>query len=132
MKLVFDTNVLVSALLTPHGPATRVLDAVLTGRATLVFDDRILHEYEEALRRDRFGFDPRDVRALLDFLRSEGLAVVAPPLKTGLPDNDDLMFVEVALAGGADAIVTGNKKHFPGEHCGGIPVLSPSEVLSLF
>lgn len=131
MKLVLDTNVLVSALLTPHGPAARVLDAVLAGRVVLVFDDRILHEYEEVLKRERFGFDPRDVQALLDYFRSEGLAVAAPPLKTGgLPDDDDLMFIEVAAAGGAGAIVTGNKKHFPAEHCSGIPVMSPSEALS--
>ncbi|MGB9868299.1 MAG: putative toxin-antitoxin system toxin component, PIN family [Bacillota bacterium] len=131
MKIVLDTNVLVSALLAPHGPAARILDAVLTGRLDLVFDDRILHEYEEVLRRERFGFAAEDVKALLDFTRSEGQAVVAPPLKVALPDLDDLMFVEVAVAGGADAIVTGNKKHFPAGCYGGVPVMSPAEVLSL-
>jgi len=132
MKVVLDTNVLVSALLTPYGPAARVLDAVLAGRLVLVFDDRILCEYEEVRMRSQFGFSPQDVKALLDFFRSEGVAVVAPPLKVELPDPDDLMFVEVALAGKANAIVTGNKKHFPAECCGGIPVLSPGELLSLF
>lgn len=68
---------------------------------------------------------------LLDFFRSEGVAVVAPPLKVELPDPDDLMFVEVALASQADAIVTGNKKHFPAESCGGILVVSPAELLFL-
>ena len=129
--VVLDTNVLVSALLTPYGPAARVLDAVLAGRLVLVFDDRILREYEEVLGRSRFGFNQQDARVLLDFFRFEGSAVVAPPLKIELPDPDDLMFVEVALAGRADAIVTGNKKHFPAERCGGIPVVSPAEVLSL-
>lgn len=131
MKVVLDTNVLVSALLAPHGPAARVLDAVLAGLLGLVFDDRILHEYDEVLRRERFGFTAEDVKALLDFIRSEGQAVVAPPLKLALPDPDDLMFVEVAAAGRADAIVTGNKKHFPAGCRGGIPVISPAEVLSL-
>ncbi|HBT47305.1 MAG TPA: putative toxin-antitoxin system toxin component, PIN family [Peptococcaceae bacterium] len=131
MSVVLDTNVLVSALLTPYGPAARVLDAVLAGRLVLLFDDRILCEYEEVLGRGRFGFDPQDVKALLDFFRSEGVAVVAPPLKAELPDPDDLMFVEVALAGKANAIVTGNKKHFPAEGCGGILVVSPAELLSM-
>lgn len=131
MKVVLDTNVLVSALLTLYGPAARVLDAVLAGRLVLTFDDRILCKYEEVLGKSRFGFDPQDVKALLDFFRSEGVAVVAPPLKVELPDPDDVMFVEVALADGADAIVTGNKKHFPTECCGGILVVSPTELLCL-
>ncbi|MGB9792843.1 MAG: putative toxin-antitoxin system toxin component, PIN family [Thermacetogeniaceae bacterium] len=130
MKVVLDTNVLVSALLTPFGPAARVLDAVLTGKLSLVLDDRILHEYEDVLSRERFGFAQEDVKALLEFLRSEGVEVVAAPLKIELPDPDDLMFVEVAVSGGADAIVTGNKKHFPEGSCGGIPVMSPAEILS--
>jgi len=131
MKIVLDTNVLVSALLTPYGPAARVLDAVLVGRLILVFDDRILGEYEEVLGRSRFGFGSQDVQTLLDFFRAEGLKVVAAPLEVELPDPDDLMFVEVALAGGADAFVTGNKKHFPVEICSGIPVVSSVEVFSL-
>ncbi len=130
MKVVLDTNVLVSALLTPHGSAARVLDAVLAGRLSLVFDDRILHEYEEVLSRERFGFAQEDVKALLDFICSEGLGVAAPLLQITLPDPDDLMFVEVAVAGRVDAIVTGNKKHFLEGCCGGIPVMSPAEILS--
>lgn len=131
MKVVLDTNVLVSALLTPHGPTARVLDAVLAGRLLLLFDDRILREYSEVLHRERFGFTPEDVRALLEFIRSEGQEVSAPPLGIVLPDPDDLMFVEVAVAGKADAIVTSNRRHFPEGSYGGIPVLSPAEMLSM-
>lgn len=131
MIIVLDTNVLVSALLTPHGYAARVLDAILAGRLTILLDDRILEEYEEVLRRERFGFALEDVKILLEFLRVEGIAVTAPPLKVELPDSGDLMLVEVAVAGGADAIVTGNKKHFPRNRCFGIPVMSPAEILSL-
>lgn len=129
--IVLDTSVLVSALLTPHGAPARVLDALLAGKLRLAFDDRILDEYTEVLGRKRFGFAAEDVKALLDFIRAEGLAVVAPPAGVELPDPDDVMFVEVAIASGADAIVTGNKSHFPDGYYDGIPVLSPVEVLSL-
>lgn len=129
MKVVLDTNVLVSTLLTPYGPSARVLDAILAGILIPVFDDRILREYEEVLGRSRFGFDAKDVKALLDFFRFEGVAVTAPPLHIELPDPDDVMFVEGASAGAADIVVTGNKKHFPAEQCCDIRVVSPAELL---
>ena len=131
MRIVLDTNVLVSALLTPYGPAARILDALLAGSLDIVFDDRILQEYEEVMLRERFGFAAEDVKALLDFFRSEGQLVAAPPLAVSLPDPDDLMFVEVAVAGKVDAIVTGNKKHFPAGSYSEIPVMTPAELLPL-
>lgn len=127
--IVLDTNVLVSGLLSPYGPPGRILDAIVAGGLTLVFDDRILGEYEDVLTRQEFGFDPQHIRALLRFFETEGRRVAARPLAISLPDRDDVMFIEVAVAGRADAIVTGNKAHFPKEGYGGIPVLSPAECL---
>ncbi|MGB9867618.1 MAG: PIN domain-containing protein [Bacillota bacterium] len=66
-----------------------------------------------------------------DLATHEGQAVVVLPLKIALPDPDDLMFLEVAVGTGVDAIVTGNKKHFPAGCYSGIPVVSPAELLSL-
>ena len=127
--IVLDTNVLVSGLLSPYGPPGRILDTILAGSLTLVFDDRILGEYEDVLTRQEFGFDAGHVRALLRFFEAEGRRVAARPLDISLPDCDDVMFIEVAVAGRADAIVTGNKAHFPKGDYGGIPVLSPAECL---
>lgn len=129
-RIVLDTNVLVSALITPFGQSGRVLDMVLAHEIQVIYDDRILAEYGEVLARERFGFSGDDVADLLAFLKAEGERVVAPPLDADLPDPDDAMFAEVALAGRADAIVTGNRGHFPPRSCQGIPVLSPSEFLA--
>lgn len=129
--IVLDTNVLVSALLTPFRAPARVLDAMLARRVRLVFDDRILGEYAEVLARPRFVFDANDVNEVLAFIREEGLKAVAPPLGIALPDPDDVMFVEVAVTGRADAIVTGDKRRLPQERYDGIPVLSPAEFLAL-
>ena len=128
-RVVLDTNVLVSALLSPFGAPARLLDAVLAGQVRLLYDDRMLAEYRAVLRRERFGFDPRDIAALLAFIRTEGERVSAPPLGLKLPDPDDAPFIEVAVAAKADALVTGNKTHFPTSACQGIPVLSPAELL---
>ena len=61
---------------------------------------------------------------------AEGRRVVAPPLDLKLPDPDDAMFVEVAVAGQADAIATGHTGHFPPRSFRGLPVLSPAEFLA--
>lgn len=113
MRIVLDTNVLVSGLLTPHGPPGRLVDLLLAGEVTLIYDDRILSEYHEVLERPRFDFNPGEVEDVLELFATEGEAVTAPPLAVELPDLDDLPFVEVAAAGRADALVTGNLRHYP-------------------
>ena len=130
MRIVLDTNVLVSGLLNPHGSPGRCLDLILDGDLTPLFDDRILAEYRDVLLRPRFGFDPRDVDVLVDYLIAEGQALGAPPLDLTLPDPDDLPFLEVAIAGIADALVTGNLRHFPKEAVSGrVEILTPSQLL---
>jgi putative PIN family toxin of toxin-antitoxin system len=126
--IVLDTNVLVSALLSPFGPPGRLLDLVLIGEIQLALDDRLLAEYREVLSRPRFRFAPSDVAALLAFLEREAVHVVAPSLHIKLPDTDDLMFLEVAHASGA-VLVTGNSRHFPEECRGTVAILSPRDFI---
>lgn len=108
-----DTNVVVSALLHPARTPARALAAAR--RCTVLVDERVEAEYRSVLARRKFASIPAAHRdALLEALLSEAVRVVDVALYTGpMIDADDRMFVEVALAGGADAIVTGNAKHFP-------------------
>lgn len=129
MKIVLDTNILVSALLTPFGPPARILDLVLVGDLTPVFDDRVLAEYRQVLARERFGFDPGDVADLLRYFKAEGEHVTARPVAVTLPDPDDVPFLEAALTAQADALITGNLRHYPPDLCQGITVLSPAAFL---
>ena len=128
MIVVLDTNVVVSALLTPHGPPGRVLDLVLAGALTVACDDRILDEYAAVLRRPKFGFVDHDIMEIVDFLAHMGLAVVATPLAVVLPDGDDLPFLEVASAASA-ILVTGNLRHFPEALCSPVTVMAPAALL---
>ena len=112
LRIVLDTNVLVSGLLNPRGAPGRILDLILMGEVQILYDDRILAEYHEVLRRPRFGFQERDIRRVLDYLAFSGEAVTALPVTLNASDEDDLPFVEVALSGRADALVTGNISHF--------------------
>lgn len=113
MRIVLDTNVLVSALIRPAGPPAAVLNAILDKSLLLLVDNRIMFEYEDVLERPKLAFDPDDVRSLLEFFSHEAEYVTAKPVATALPDPDDLPFYEVAVAGNTDCFVTGNTEHYP-------------------
>ncbi len=132
MRIVLDTNVLVSGLLSPFGPPGEVVRMLSSGAVTLCLDARILAEYDEVLARPRFGFDPDAVAALLDYVVFVGETAAPQPLAARLPDPDDEPFLEVALACGADCLVTGNLAHFPPESCWDVSVVSPAGFVERF
>jgi len=129
LRIVLDTNVLVSGLLNPEGNPGRILDLFLAGEVTLLADDRILAEYRAVLRRPKFGLDAADVSDFLDLLEAESERVTATPIGSKLPDESDRAFVEVALAGGAESLVTGNVRHFRLPHVGRLSIDSPAEFV---
>ena len=129
MRIVLDTNVLVSGLLNPEGNPGRIVDLFLAGEVGLLADDRILAEYRSVLRRPRFGFAPADLSDFLGLVESESERVAAPPLGFILPDEGDRAFLEVAVAGGADSLVTGNTRHFRPTPAARILVESPTEFV---
>jgi len=129
MRIVVGTNVLVSGLLSPHGPPGRMVDGIVAEELVVLFDDRILDEYRDVLGRPKFGFGAREIDELLDQLVAAGEHVSAPPLSVELPDVDDLPFLEVAVAGKVAALVTGNAKHFPRPARSGVDVLTPAQLV---
>lgn len=132
MKIVLDTNVLVSGLLSPYGPPGEIVRLVSAGLMTLCLDARIVAEYRDVLVRPRFGFDPDVVATLVEYLESSGEMVAGRPLTVRLPDPDDEAFLEVALAGNADCLVTGNLVHYPPEARAGVVVLPPSGLVERY
>ncbi len=129
MRVVIDSNVIVSAMLSPHAPPAQVVRLALQGDLGLFHDSRILAEYRAVLSRPKFDFDAEDVRAVLAGIEWIGETVFAGPLSVELPDPDDLPFLEVAAAAGADALVTGNIRHYrPVEGRHAIAVLTPRDL----
>jgi putative PIN family toxin of toxin-antitoxin system len=125
---VIDTNVVVSALLSPHAPPAEVLRLSLQGELVMLYDHRILAEYRDVLSRPVFGFDPDDISALVNGVEWTGELVFAKALAIELPDPDDTPFLEVAVAGGADALITGNVRHF--RRAGGrVEVITPRDLV---
>lgn len=132
MKVVLDTNVLVAGLLSPFGPPGEILRMVASGTLSLCFDARILTEYEEVLARPKFRFNPEQTRTLMEHIQAEGLSVAGNPLPVRLPDPTDEPFLESAVAGKVDCLITGNTRHFPSRQRQGMTILSPREFLDYY
>ena len=120
-----DTNVLVSGLISPFGPPAEVVRLVTANRVQVLYDPRILAEYQQVLTRPTFSFAPGRVEALLSQIEADGELVMAPPLVEPLPDPDDEAFLAVALTGRAQCLVTGNLRHFPAQSRQGVLVVPP-------
>jgi uncharacterized protein len=130
MRIVLDTNVLVSGLHNPKGTPGRIVDQIMGGRIRLLYDDRILGEYLDVLARPELSIETSLAEAVIGYIRLAGERVTALPLPADtLPDPDDLPFAEVAASGAADALVTGNTKHFLKWKNQGNNVLAPAPFL---
>lgn len=129
MRLVLDTNVLVSALLKVGSVPDRALEAVWSTGAVVLYDSRIAAEYREVLTRPKFrGIDPLRIETLLARFPAEGALAHVSVLDLALPDEADRCFVEVARSGRADALVTGNLRDFPDDL--GFAVWPPATLLA--
>ncbi|HVN55799.1 MAG TPA: putative toxin-antitoxin system toxin component, PIN family [Anaerolineaceae bacterium] len=126
-----DTNALVSGLLNPDGAPGRVVDLILGGHHRVLYDDRILAEYMDVLARPSLKISDDLAKAVVGYFRLSGDRVTAVPLlEDALPDQDDLPFLEVAISGEADALVTGNARHFPAQIKRGVKIESPAAFLA--
>ncbi len=132
MKIVLDTNVLVSGLLTPYGTSGEIVRMVSAGKLIILYDSRILLEYQEVLHRSKFQFDKGQVDLLIDFIKRNGQVTSTSPLKKSLHDPDDVPFLEVAIGGESECLVTGNKVHYPQKSREGIKVLTPTEFINFY
>jgi predicted nucleic acid-binding protein len=105
---------------------------IASGTLTLCIDARIMTEYADVLSRPRFAFLREDIQALLGQIKAAGLIVAADSLSSALPDPGDEPFLEAALAGEAECLITGNLKDFPVSARKGLAVLAPRDFLDLY
>jgi len=132
MRVVVDTNILVSGLISPYGTPSEILRMIVSGGIELCVDSRIISEYEEVLARPKFGFDKEETGLLLDYIKHASLIVTASPLKVRLSDPGDEPFAEVSVSGRADCLITGNVKHFPSRALKNIKVLTAEKFLAYY
>ena len=131
MKLaVLDTNVLISAGITPGGvPAKLIFDWVLKEHVQVVTSPEVVAEYREVVRRPRFRKYRFPPLWLETFIEESLWLQDTEPWKQPCPDPTDAPFLALAHAAGA-WLVTGNLKHFPESVRNGVKVLSPTDYLA--
>lgn len=135
LKVVFDTNVLVSAVRSRSGASFALLSSIPSPKFQLCLSVGLYVEWQAVMTRAEHlapGRTESDALALLRYLASQShLQEIHFLWRPFLPDADDDMVLEVAFAAGCRYIVTHNVKDFHGAERLGIAAITPSDFLKL-
>ena len=116
IRVVLDTNILVSAMLSRHGPPAQILRIVLEDpEIQLCVSAQVYAEYDEVLRRPRLKLGEAEIEGMLGMVRQRALWVRPAEDVRGCSDPDDDIFLACAQAARAQYLVTGNTRHFPSQ-----------------
>jgi putative PIN family toxin of toxin-antitoxin system len=113
LRLVIDTNVLVSAALKQEGPQRTTLLLAITKPARFYVSRPILEEYADVLSRPELAIRKGARQQLLQLIRNNSHIATPTRRLEVASDPDDNVFLECADAARADYLITGNQKHFP-------------------
>jgi len=113
LRLVIDTNVIVSAAIMPEGLQRTVVNIALAKPCRFYVSESILEEYKKVIARPHLKIDRSSRRRLLDLIADRSHLVEPTRLPVVTSDPDDNKFVECADAARADYLLTGNQRHFP-------------------
>jgi uncharacterized protein len=130
LRLVIDTNVLISAAIKPAGLQRTVLLLAITKPARLYVSRSILEEYGEVLARPELKIRKGLRQQFLQLIKNHSYIVAPTQQLEVTSDPDDAIFLECADAAKADYLVTGNQKHFP-RFWKKTKVITPREFISL-
>ena len=134
MRSVVDTGVLVSALIRRQGTTGEVLRALRDGRFTIVYTTSIVVEIIDVLGRDpfrtKYNIQAEDITTLINLVRLRGDLVNPGRMLKVCRDPKEDKFLEAALAGEADAIVSGDADLLVLNPFENIPILRPFEFLA--
>jgi putative PIN family toxin of toxin-antitoxin system len=134
MRAVIDTNILVRAVIKPMGTVGPVLRRLRDGDYVLIYSEPLLTELVDVLNRprikDKYGLASEDIEIIVALILLRGEAVVPTKRITICRDPKDNMFLEAAVDGVADIIVSGDDDLLQIEAFERIPIVSPGEFLS--
>ena len=133
MKIIIDTNVLVSSLKSKRGASYKLISILPEQEFKPVISVPLIVEYEAVLKRENLvkGLTHEDIENFIDYLCGisewQDIYFLWRPF---LPDVFDDHILEVAVASGAGAIITYNKRDFRGVEKFGLKLLDPRELLA--
>jgi putative PIN family toxin of toxin-antitoxin system len=128
LRVVFDTNVFVSALAIPGGQAERALRRVVDGTDHLLVSKAMISELVGVLGR-KFARDAEELSRVALFVADLGEVVEPSRRVSVLPDEGDNRVLECALGGAADLVVTGDREMLRLGECEGIRIITLREYL---
>ncbi len=132
MRIVLDTNILIGALITKGTPPDRLYRAWLRGEIELVTSTAQIAEVADVLARPRLQkyFDAGEAAAIVENIDTRALILDDPPDVDLSPDPKDNPILAAAIAGKADLIVSGDKKHMLALGAvEGIPIVTARDAL---
>jgi uncharacterized protein len=137
MKVVLDTNLLISAFITPNGEPAQVVKLLQTEDFYLLLSANVLTELERVIQypklRKLYQYTDEQIATFLEGLRRVAVWVEeTEPLSVVQNDESDNRFLELAVAGNARYIITGDKRHLLKiRRYQSIEIVSPIEFLTL-
>lgn len=134
LRVVVDTNVLISALIKPDGSPGMILRLLQRGKYRLLYSPTTLKELENVLQRPYFRkyIQEADVALFLTAVQVRGAKIVPTKKLDVVRDVKDNPFLELALAGEADILITGDKDLLVLNPFQGITIIPPSDFLARF
>jgi putative PIN family toxin of toxin-antitoxin system len=133
MRAVIDTNILVSALIRPGGRVGGILRHLRDGHFVLLYTEASIQELVDVLTRPRiqskYGVTDDDVETVLSLILLRVEPVTVTERVTACRDPKDNLFLEIGVAGSANAIVSGDEDFLVLHPFEGVPILSPAAFL---
>jgi len=133
LKIVVDTNIIVSALLKPDSLPDLIINMILNKNFNLCLSEDIFDEYQQVLGRGKFkGLDQVKTRRLLLKIKKDA-KFVNPSVSVDVikRDPEDNKFLECALEAKADYLITGNIKHFSFKKFRSTFIVTPRDFLDI-
>ena len=126
-KIVVDTNILISSMLSEQGNPAKVMEMVDNNKVNLMYSPAIIDEYKRVLAYDKFKVDKNIQRATIEDIIEIGEIVNPEPSTVPFDkDESDKVFYDAAKSSGA-TLITGNTKHYPDEPF----IMTPADFLML-
>jgi putative PIN family toxin of toxin-antitoxin system len=131
MRIVLDTNILVSGLLY-SGKPRRLIDLAMHGKIEIVSSVEMIEELRDVLSREKFGLEKEEQTKMVDFVvRLSHITILKSKFKVIKDDPDDDVVINTAYDGEAEYIVSGDRAVSELKHFGKIRVVKASDMLKL-